>query len=98
MANNIQLSRNEIDLAQMLRQIKLNVASNLNCHNVGKVIEFDKTTQTCTVEIMQLSQYNGETFPLAPITQVPLVIYGAGNGHITLPDPVGTYCVLLYIF
>lgn len=97
MAKKIDLSKNKIDLAQVLRQIKLNVAANLNCHNIGRVLDFDKDTQTCTVEILQIGQYNGKSFPLAPITQVPLVIYGAGSGHITLPDPVGTYCVLFFM-
>lgn len=97
MAKRIELQKNNIDLANILRQIKLNVSANINCHNIGRILEFDKDTQTCTVEILQIAQYNGKSFPLAPITQVPLVIYGAGAGHITLPNPVGTYCLLFFM-
>lgn len=97
MAKDIGLQKSEVDLAQVLRQIKLNVSASLNCHNVGRILDFDKDTQTCTVEILQIAQYNGKSFPLAPLTQVPLVIYGAGSGHITLPDPVGTYCILFFM-
>ena len=97
MARKIELSKNQIDLAQMLRQIKLNISANINCHNVGRIIDFDGATQTCTIEILQIAQYNGKSFPMAPLTQVPLVIYGAGTGHITLPNPVGTYCLLFFM-
>ena len=89
--------KKEPKLQDILNQIKLNVVSNINCHNVGRIIEFDKSTQTCTVELMQLKKFNGTTYIPAPITQVPLIIYGAGNGHITLPDPVGTYCLLFFL-
>lgn len=96
MTNGFHLHKEEPGLSDILYQIKLSVLANLNCHNIGKIIEFDEDTQTCTVELMQLKQYNGRTFPPAPITQVPLFIYGAGNGHITLPNPVGTICLLLF--
>lgn len=89
--------KKEPKLSEVLNQIKLNIASNINCHNVGRIIEFDKITQTCTVELMQLKKFNNTTYIPAPITQVPLIIYGAGDGHITLPDPVGTYCLLFFL-
>lgn len=69
----------------------------LNCHNVGRIISFDKTTQTCTVQIMQLKQFQDRTFSLAPITDVPLIIYGMGDGFITLPNPVGSICLLFFM-
>ncbi len=72
------------------------IMARLNCHNIGKILEFDGNTQTCTVELMQLKQFNGRTYSPVPITQVPLIIYGAANGHITLPNPVGTICLLFF--
>ena len=73
------------------------IMSRLNCHNIGRIIEFDTLTQTCTVEMMQIKQFNEQTFIPAPITQVPLIILGAGGGHITMPNPVGTICLLLFL-
>lgn len=73
------------------------IMSRLNCHNIGRIIEFDSATQTCTVEMMQIKQFNEQTFIPAPITQVPLIILGSGGGHITMPNPVGTICLLLFL-
>lgn len=73
------------------------IMSRLNCHNIGRIIEFDSTTQTCTVELMQIKQFNDQAFIPAPITQVPLIIYGSDNSYITLPNPVGSVCLLLFL-
>lgn len=73
------------------------IMSRLNCHNIGRIIEFDSDTQTCTIEMMQIKQFNEQTFIPAPITQVPLIILGSGGGHITMPNPVGTICLLLFL-
>lgn len=73
------------------------IMSRLNCHNIGRILEFDKDTQTCTVELMQIKQFNEQAFIPAPITQVPLIILGAGGGYITTPNPVGTICLLLFL-
>lgn len=90
------LHKEEPGLSDILEQLKLNVLSNINCHNVGRIIEFDKNTQTCTVELMQIKKFNDRLYTPAPITQVPLIIYGAQNGHITLPNPVGTIALLFF--
>lgn len=73
------------------------IMSRINCHNIGRILEFDPATQTCTVELMQIKQFNEQTILPPPITQVPLIILGAGGGHITMPNPVGTICVLLFL-
>lgn len=73
------------------------IMSRLNCHNIGRIIAFDKNTQTCTVEMMQIKQFNDQTFIPAPITQVPLIMLGSGGGIITMPNPVGTICLLLFL-
>lgn len=73
------------------------IMSRLNCHNVGKIIEFDSTTQTCTVQLMVQKQFYNEIITPAPITNVPLIVYGAGNAFITLPNPVGSNCLLMFL-
>jgi len=88
--------KEEINISDVLAQLKTHIAANLNCHNIGRIIEFDKNTQTCTVELMQIKKFNERLYTPAPITQVPLIIYGAQNGHITLPNPVGTIALLFF--
>ena len=84
----------QLEINQLL---KTNIFSNLNCHNIGRILEFDPTTQLCTVELMQIKQFGEEAYTPAPITQVPLIMLGAGNAHITMPNPVGTTCLLLFL-
>ena len=73
------------------------IMSRLNCHNVGRIIEFDPATQLCTVEMLQIKQFNDQYITPAPLTEVPLIILGAGGANITLPDPVGTVCLILFM-
>lgn len=73
------------------------IMSRLNVHNIGRIIEFDALTQLCTVELMQIKQFNEQYITPAPITDVPLIMLGAGGGHITMPNPVGTICLLLFL-
>lgn len=91
------ISRNNANLFDIMDLVKTNVSSNLNCHNIGRIIEFDASNQTCTVQLMQVKEFNGNYYDPAPITDVPLIIYGGGTGHITLPNPVGTYCLLFFM-
>ena len=86
------ISRNEI-----LALSQNAIMSRLNCHNVGRIIDFDKNTQTCTVELMQLKQFTDEILIPAPLTDVPLIIYGAGDATITMPNPVGSTCLILFL-
>lgn len=73
------------------------IMSRLNCHNVGRIVEFDPATQLCTVEMLQIKQFNDQYITPAPLTEVPLIILGAGGANITLPDPVGTVCLILFM-
>lgn len=97
MAGINQLSKEDPNLLEIMSLVKNNVMSNINCHNIGKIIEFDATTQTCTVELQQIKQFNDKFYTPVPITEVPLIIAGAGGGHITMPNPVGTICLLLFL-
>ena len=86
------ISRNEI-----LALSQNAIMSRLNCHNIGRIIDFDKNTQTCTVELMQLKQFTDEILIPAPLTDVPLIIYGTGDATITMPNPVGSTCLILFL-
>lgn len=97
MAGINQISKEDPNLLEIMSLVKNNVMSNINCHNIGKIIEFDAATQTCTVELQQIKQFNDKFYTPVPITEVPLIIAGAGGGHITMPNPVGTICLLLFL-
>lgn len=94
---NFSIPQEQPTLLQGLNYLKNNVMSNLNCHNIGRILEFDPLTQTATIQIMQVKQFNNNYYNPAPLVGVPLIIYGAGGGHITLPDPTGTICLLLFM-
>ena len=97
MARLEQIPKSEPTFNDLMIMAQNNIMARTNCHNVGRIIEFDKTTQTCTVQIMQLKQFFDKTMAAAPITDVPLIIYGMGDGFITLPDPVGSICLLFFM-
>lgn len=97
MAEIRQVQRSQTGFNDIMTIAQDAIMSRINCHNVGRVIDFDKNTQTCTVELMQIKQFNEQFLTPAPITQVPLIILGAGGGHITMPSPVGTICLLLFL-
>lgn len=97
MAEIRKLQRSQLDFNNVMEIAQDAIMSRINCHNIGRILEFDKDTQTCMVELMQIKQFNNQLITPAPITQVPLIILGAGGGHITMPDPVGTICLLLFL-
>ena len=97
MAKIKEVQKSQIDSNSVMRLAQDATMSRINCHNIGRIEEFDKQTQRCTVQLMQIKQFNNEYITPVPLTDVPLIIIGAGNGHITLPNPVGTICLLLFL-
>lgn len=97
MAKIRQIEKAQIDFNSVLDLSQDAIMSRLNCHNVGRILDFDSSTQTATIELMQIKQFNNRSITPAPLTDVPLIIYGAGGGHITLPDPTGSICLLLFM-
>lgn len=92
-----QITKAQIDFNSVMQLSQDAIMSRLNCHNIGRIIEFDPTNQLCTVELMQIKRFNDQYITPAPLTNVPLIIYGSGGGHITMPNPVGTICILLFM-
>lgn len=97
MAKIRNVQRSEFDINNMLNLCQEATMSRLNCHNVGKIVDFDASKQTCTIELMQLKQFSNEIIIPAPLTEVPLIIYGCGDATITLPNPVGSTCLVLFL-
>ena len=92
-----QVEKSQINFNGVMALAQNAVMSRLNCHNIGKILEFDPATQRCTVQLMQVKLFNEQNITPVPITDIPLIILGAGNAHITMPDPVGTICLLLFM-
>lgn len=92
-----EIEKSSIDFSDAMEIAQNAIMTRLNCHNIGKIIEFDANTQTCTVQLMVLKQFYNNIIEPAPITNVPLIMYGASNGFITLPNPVGSICLLMFL-
>lgn len=97
MAKVEQGQKTPITLDRLLNLTENAIMSRLNCHNVGKIISFNATNQTATIELMQVKQFKNRSIIPSLLIDVPLFIYGAGNAHITLPDPTGSICLLLFL-
>lgn len=68
---------------------------NFNCHLIGKIIEFYPNTQTADIQIQHIDEYKGELFTPIILTNVPVFINGTSTAYITMPNLVGSNCVLL---
>lgn len=97
MAKVKKVQKSRVDLDNILFTCQEATMERLNCHLIGRIEEFDSATQTCTIQLMQLKQLNDETYIPTLITEVPLIIYGCGDATITLPNPVGSICLVLFL-
>ncbi len=88
------LPKAQADFNNALNSIKGSIFSNLMCHNIGRIITYYPDKQAADIELMQIKEFNNAQYPNAVICDVPLIIYGTENAHITLPDLTGTICLL----
>lgn len=84
-------------LTDVIEAVKNNIYSNLNCHNIGRIIDYNKEMNTCTVEILQVKQWYEQKFYPTIIPNVPLVTFGTFNCRIMPSNPVDNYCILLFL-
>lgn len=92
-----KMEKAQINFNSVMQLSQDAIMSRLNCHNIGRILEFDPNTQTCMVELMQIKQFNNQSITPAPITDVPIIMLGAGGGFVTMPNPIGTICLLLFM-
>lgn len=85
------------NLSDALNQLKNNIFSELNVNNIGKITAYNPENNTVQVELWQLKQINDEDFTPTLLTGVPLVSLGTATSRISAPNPVGSYCVLLFL-
>ena len=97
MATLRRIAKSEVDTNYIQELSQDTIMARLNCHNIGRILEFDKETQTCSIELMQIKQFGERLLTPAPITDVPLIVLGTDSAHITMPNPTGTICLLLFM-
>lgn len=86
----------QTDFSYALDVLSRKINTNFNCIRIGRILDFDKVTNTCTVKILTLRQFNDtEITDYPPLTDIPLIILCGGGGELTFPSPVGQDCVLL---
>lgn len=90
------LKKGQIDLTTAIQMAKEKVMADLNCHDVGRIVSFYPKTQTADIEVLQVKQQYGQYYQLPILLNVPVIIYGSVNAGITLPDLIGTDCLLLF--
>lgn len=96
MADLRQTSPMQTDFNYALNVLARKINTNMNCIRIGRILEFDKVLNTCTVKILTLRQYNDtEITDYPPLTDIPLIVLCGGGGELTFPSPVGQDCVLL---
>lgn len=87
----------QTDISSALSGANDSLFSRLNCHNIGRVINFDAEKQRADIELMQVKQFPDATDYAAILQDVPMIMYGAGGARITYPDPTGTIVLLFFI-
>lgn len=97
MAQPQEYQQTQLELSRVIYLAQQGTFARLNCHNVGRIVNFNAETQTVDVELMILKQFKNRTIIPPLLTDVPLIMLGAGGGHITMPNPVGTICILLFM-
>lgn len=97
MIETAKFKKSQIGLNEVLSIQANSIMEALNCHNIGKITKFYPETQTADIQILILKQIQETTIYPTILCDVPLIIYGAGGGYITLPDPTGSLCLLFFI-
>lgn len=92
-----KIKKSQIGLNEVLSIQADSIMESLNCHNIGKIINFYPETQTADIQILVLKQIQEEVIIPSILANVPLIVYGTANAHITLPNPTGSLCLLFFI-
>lgn len=92
------------DLRAVLMQLKDEVFTTFNCHQLGTIESFDPAKQTASVSINVLRSvpnldvnppvYKTISYPL--LVDVPVFINSGGSGYLTFPIAKGDTCLVLF--
>ena len=88
-------------LSQILQSWFANFSQSFCAVKIGKITAVDFTNQTVDVQILHQKRDDTDprvrkTISYPPLQQVPFVVLGGGNSHITFPIAVGDKCLLWF--
>lgn len=80
----------------MLKELQeRSIQYDTNCHRVGRIVAFNKNELTCDVQLLELmDNVTTGSQNFAIIKQLPLIIEGNDNSHLTWGNIVGSECLI----
>ena len=84
----------QLDWGSIIKRQCENTAKKLNCHRVGKIIAFNSDNFLCKVKLFDKMTFMGQEVDYSILPDLPLVIYGIPNKHLTFGNIVGAECVV----
>ncbi len=87
--------------AQFAEAILKNISIAMNCFKIGKIVSFDKTDQTASIQILHRIDNNydldmDKTIEYPLLCKVPIVVLQGGGANITFPIKEGDQCLVLF--
>lgn len=93
---------NPPSFTDLLNDVLNHAGAYLNCHNIGKIVSFDKDTQTASVELL-IKKLVGEDLngnksyiKNSILVDVPCVVICGGSGRLEMPISSGDECLVLF--
>jgi len=88
-------------LADILEVHREEIFSNLNCHAVGKIEQFNHLEQTAIVSIdyqrrVENIEATYERSDYKNLIDIPVIVVGGGNGSLRFPIKAGDNCLVFF--
>lgn len=92
------------DLRALLNQLRQEIFTTFNCHQIGTVQSFDPDRQTAEVSIsflrvvpnLEVSPPTYKTIPYPLLVDVPVFVNSGGSGRLTFPVTAGDPCLVCF--
>lgn len=89
-----KIARTEPDFLYTMQVFATSISYDLNCHRVGKIVNFYPETLTCDVELLELKPNQGRLDKYALFQGLPVMIEGGIDTNLTFGDITGSECVI----
>ncbi len=86
----------ELDLKEVLDDLKTEIFTSLNCHSFGEIISFDSSVQTARIKIGYKRVIDNKIYNYPVLVDCPVIVLSGGNSGITLPIQSGDTCLVLF--
>ncbi len=87
----------DVDLAFTLEAQQDSTKYSLNCHQLGSIVSYDSSNQTCEIELGVLRLLpNGSEIKYPLLLDVPVIILSGGGASLTFPIEAGDKCLVLF--